>query len=286
MYGIFGRKLNVLTSVAASPSEEIDIVNKYPVKSIVNVNEKLNIFLIHSNVDFNLIKDSNTELNINLLTQPKQLIKSNVAIASAITAYARIVMMKYKVIPGLKIYYTDTDSIFTNMELPADMVGSGIGLMKDELNGGWIKEAYFFGVKKYAYLDNNNKVATVFSGLVRNSLTWEEVLKLASGETLTKEIPKQFFKSLSKLEISIKHKNVNVKFKSDKILLDNKFQHIDIHSVNTSYLAKLSRNFISKIKVFLGRYKKISNKPQYADVVTIGIICLIGVYRLQIYKVY
>lgn len=262
LYGIFGRKLNVLKCIPASPSEEIDIVNKYPVKSIVNVNEKLNIFLIHSNVDFQLIKDSNTELNINMLVQPRQLIKSNVAIASAITAYARIEMMKFKIIPGLKIYYTDTDSIFTNMELPADMVGSGIGLMKDELNGGWIKEAYFFGVKKYAYLDNNNKVATVFSGLTRNSLTWEEVVKLANGETLTKEIPKQFFKSLSKLEISIKHKWVEIKFKPDKALLGNEFKHIHINMVSNNYLAKMSRIFTAKLKFFLGKYKKSSRKPQ------------------------
>lgn len=108
----------------------------------------------------------------------------------------------------------------------------------------------------------NGKIVTVFSGLSRNSLNWDDIVSLANGYTLHKEIPKQFFKSLSKLEISIKHKYVNVKFKSDKILIGNKFKHINIHSVNNSYLSKLTRNFISKIKVFLGRYKKISNKPQ------------------------
>lgn len=193
-------------------------------------------------MDFNLIKETNAELNINLLVQPRQLVKSNVAIASAITAYARIEMMKFKTIPGLKVYYTDTDSIFTNMELPINMVGTNIGQMKDELNGGWIKEAYFFGVKKYAYIDNNGRVVSVFSGLTRNSLTWKEILQLANGETLYKEIPKQFNKSISKLEISIRPKWVHVKFTADKTLLG-----IDIHSVNTSYLSKLSRNFISKI---------------------------------------
>lgn len=82
--------------------------------------------------------------------------------------------------------------------------------------GDELKKLIFFGIKKYAYIDNNNNVKTVFSGLVRNSLTWEEVTKLASGMTLNKEIPKQFFKSLSKLEISIKHKFVSVKFETDK----------------------------------------------------------------------
>lgn len=133
LYGIFGRSLNVLsTKVPESPEKEIDIVSKYPVKSIINVNEHTNIFLTYSNVDFNLIKETNSELNINLLLQPMQIVKSNVALASAITAYARIEMMKYKTIPGLKVLYTDTDSIFTNMELPSNMVGDDIGQMKDE----------------------------------------------------------------------------------------------------------------------------------------------------------
>lgn len=133
LYGIFGRSLNVLsTKVPESPEKEIDIVSKYPVKSIINVNEHTNIFLTYSNVDFNLIKETNSELNINLLLQPMQIVKSNVALASAITAIARIEMMKYKTIPGLKVLYTDTDSIFTNMELPANMVGDDLGQMKDE----------------------------------------------------------------------------------------------------------------------------------------------------------
>lgn len=265
LYGIFGRKLDSLRTIAVRPSEEINILSKYPVKSIVNINENLNLFLIYDNVDFKLIKDANEELNINLLVQPRQLVKSNVAIASAITAYARIEMMKFKTIPGLKIYYTDTDSIFTNMELPNTMVGTSIGQMKDELNGGWIKQAYFFGVKKYAYIDNNDKIVTVFSGLTRNNLTWDEVLQLANGQTLHKEIPKQFFKSLSKLEISIKHKWVDVKFKKDKHLIDNRYQHIHVNNVSDSYIAKMSRLFISKIKHLLRKNKKVLGNPNLND---------------------
>lgn len=264
---MLGRKIVNLSSIPCKPSEEINILNKYPVKSIVKVNKDLNIFLIYNNVDFNLIKETNAKLDINLLVQPRQLVKSNVAIASAITAYARIEMMKYKTIPGLKIYYTDTDSIFTNMELPSNMVGTEIGQMKDELNGGWIKEAYFFGVKKYAYIDNNDNVVSVFSGLVRNSLTWKEILQLVNGETLYKEIPKQFNKSLSKLEITIKPKWVHVKFTKDKTLIGNKFQHIHVNEISSNPIVRFSRIFIAKVNHFLGRYKKIPNKPQYQCIV-------------------
>ena len=67
-------------------------------------------------------------------------------------------MMKYKSLPNINVYYTDTDSIFTDKALPDHMVGKDIGLMKDELDGGYIREAYFLGIKKYAFIDNKNKL--------------------------------------------------------------------------------------------------------------------------------
>ena len=127
---------NNLNSIAVRPEQEIDIVSRYPVKSIVTVNKDLKVFLIYSNVDIKLTKQTNSELGINLLDQQHQFVKSHVGIASAITAYARIEMMKYKTIPGIKIYYTDTDSIITNKELPTQFVGPELGQVKDELNGG------------------------------------------------------------------------------------------------------------------------------------------------------
>ena len=183
---MFGRKLDTLSCLARSPEEEINVVSRYPVKSVVNLNENITIFIVHSNVDFKLIKQANVELSIEMLQQPRKFVKSNVAIASAITAYARIEMIKYKTLDDVKIYYTDTDSIFTDKELPSNMVGNEIGQMKDELDGGWIKEAYFLGVKKYAYIDNNDVLKTVFSGLPRNSLHWSEIIQLKDGLNIKK----------------------------------------------------------------------------------------------------
>jgi hypothetical protein len=72
---------------------------------------------------------------------------------------------------GIKLYYTDTDSIFTDKELPEYLIGKALGQLKDELNGGVIKKAYFLGIKKYGYIDNNDKTHSTFSGIERNSLT-------------------------------------------------------------------------------------------------------------------
>ena len=58
---------------------------------------------------------------------------SNVAIASFVTAYARIHMSQFFNQKGLSVYYTDTDSIFTDKPLPDHLIDSKkIGFMKLE----------------------------------------------------------------------------------------------------------------------------------------------------------
>lgn len=103
-------------------------------------------------------------------------IKSNVAIAAAVTAYARIHMIPFKIDPNT--LYTDTDSIFTLTKLLDHLIGDGLGQMKDELNGGIIEEGLFLGPKKYGYYidrDGHQHNFSVFSGVPRNSLSYEEV---------------------------------------------------------------------------------------------------------------
>jgi hypothetical protein len=126
-----------------------------------------------SNLDYNLINKIKDELDIELLTNFRK-VKSNVAIAAAVTSYARIEMMKLKMLLlklGIKLYYTDTDSFFVDKELPDYLIGKELGQLKDELNGGIIKKAYFLGIKKYGYIDDKNNIHSIFSGVTKNSLT-------------------------------------------------------------------------------------------------------------------
>ena len=150
-----------------------------------------------------LNKNTNLELISNFRS-----VKSNVAIAAAVTSYARIEMMKLKTLLtslGIKIYYTDTDSLFTDKEIPSFLIGKDLGLLKDELNGGVIKKAYFLGIKKYGYIDDNDNVHSVFSGIERNSLSWNEIESIANGFTIIKESSIRFYKNFSNLNITIKN---------------------------------------------------------------------------------
>ena len=63
------------------------------------------------NVESDILSELNTVFSTNI-TQFHKVVKSNIAIASAITSYARIHMLKYKLSDS--VYYTDTDSIFTS----------------------------------------------------------------------------------------------------------------------------------------------------------------------------
>ena len=58
-------------------------------------------------------------------------------------------MIPFKIDPGT--VYTDTDSIFTTSKMDPSLIGPELGKMKDELAGKVISEAYFLGVKQYAY---------------------------------------------------------------------------------------------------------------------------------------
>jgi hypothetical protein len=136
---------------------------------------------------------------------------SNVAVASAITAYARIEMMKYKQQLGEHLFYSDTDSLFSDIPLDPSLIGTDIGQMKDEISGGLIKEAYFFNVKQYAYhLGDPSKNKAVFAGVKRHSLTWEETLRLKNGETVVKAENGRIYRNFKNLSLTKKDIKIEV----------------------------------------------------------------------------
>ena len=112
-----------------------------------------------SNLDYDLINEIKMDTNLNLTSSFRK-VKSHVGIAAAVTAYARIHMIPFKLLPGT--VYTDTDSIFTTDILPDNQIGRNMGLMKDELDGKFILEGYFLGIKQYGYKFSDNNQISLF----------------------------------------------------------------------------------------------------------------------------
>jgi len=213
LYGIFGRKQELIETINVYNKDLIKYVGHRLIKSIIEINSEISTLLLITNINPEITSELNTSLNIKLNSKNYNIVKSNVAIAAAVTSYARIHMIQFKL--NDNIYYTDTDSIFTSEELSHDLVGRDLGLMKDELSGSIIKEAYFLGIKQYGYYyhDKENKKITksVFAGVSRDSLTFNEIEDIYSNKTIEKKIQNRFYKSLNNLNITIKSTKISIK---------------------------------------------------------------------------
>jgi len=223
LYGYFGRKQIGLITSNVKNDELLNVLSSRVVKSINPLNDDYSSILTYSNVNHDMLQSLNNEFQS--IGTDTNYVMSNVAIAAAVTSYARIHMIPFKIDPNT--LYTDTDSHFTTKPIDPTLLGLDIGLMKDELKGQVIQEAYFLGPKKYGYYiidkDGIRKEFSVFSGIPRNSLSFEEVKQIYNGASITKTISNRFYKSFKNLNITIKDSTITIKNTNDKKLVNNRY---------------------------------------------------------------
>lgn len=239
LYGYFGRMRDLIITKVIDRDQIESFISTRFIKSIIEVNDKFTILLMTANINYGLLKKVNTKLetlDLELDVEIENIfksVKSHVAISAAITAYARMEMNNYKLLHGINIYYTDTDSIFTDKPLPDHLVGPDLGQMKDELNGKVIIRAIFLGNKKYCYqyYDDNGELITVsvFSGIKRNSLTFEQFERMSKGEILDTVQPDTFSRNFARLTLKIVNRNVKIQRSYSKVLVGNDYlaKHIN-----------------------------------------------------------
>lgn len=222
-YGYFGRHLiSLMTSNIRMDDLEKVLLTRV-VKSTTPINDEYITVLTKTNINHSMLELLNNEFKT--IGTDNQYVMSNVAIAAAVTSYARIHMIPFKIDPNT--LYTDTDSYFTTKPIDPTLLGLDIGLMKDELKGQVIEEAYFLGCKQYGYyiIDSNGqrKEFSVFSGVPRNSLTFKEVKAIFEGEVITKTIPNRFYKTFTSLSITIKDTTISISNTNKKELVNNNY---------------------------------------------------------------
>lgn len=174
-------------------------------------------------------------------------VRNNVAIASAITSYARIVMMPFKLDPSCA--YSDTDSLFTRDELKLLeklMSSTELGMFKDELNGAVIEEATFLGIKQYGYwyLEKGVRIEkSVFAGAPRNSIPYNWFKDMLNGKTFNINGKPKFHKSLLDFSIKIKTSPQTIKQNTHKILIENNYTppHITMPNSNLNFKTILQK---------------------------------------------
>jgi hypothetical protein len=262
MYGIFGRKQELLETITIKNINIKNMLTKYIIKNIITINDEYSVLLVIINKNNDIIAKLNslfeTEFSSNS-EYNKGPIPSNVSIAAAVTSYARIHMIKYKL--KYDIFYTDTDSIFTSDKLPDFELGSDLGLMKDELKGKVISEAYFLGIKQYGYYyydENKKKEKSVFAGITRDSISFKEIESIFRGQVLEQTNEKRFYKSFNNLNIVIKSSKIRIKNNPSKILINNNYLPLNIYDLNheldnRTMFEKLKNKIIKFFKKILKR---------------------------------
>ena len=140
----------------------------------------------------------------------------NIAVASAITSGARIIMSAVKNHPDFDLYYTDTDSIVINQPLPEEMVGSALGQFKLEYE---IREAVFLAPKVYAFVATDGTVVKKVKGVAKehvDGLNIIDFMKLLTFESSRVFEQKKWFKDVYKGNISVAEVAYELKSTSNK----------------------------------------------------------------------
>ena len=261
LYGIMGRKQELIKTVNIRKEELYKYVITSIILSIVEITNDIYVLLIQENLNNNILNELNIKLNSEFKSY-QNTVNSNVAIASAVTSNARIHMIPFKL--NNDCYYSDTDSVILGNKLDPKFIGEELGLMKDELKGEVIKEAYFLGLKQYGYSYFNREKGkivekSVFAGVAKDSLTLMQIKELHQGGQIKKTIPTKFFKSFKNLSIKIKDLKITVTANRDKKLFGGVYYPLIVEQNEMKY--DLLSIFIGKIKCQLLKIKKIFSNP-------------------------
>lgn len=129
----------------------------------------------------------------------------NIAIGLSVTAYARVIMSIFKNNPELtgKVYYTDTDSIFCEKELPSNYIGKELGKIKLE---HIFTRFISLGPKVYGGINTNGIEFTKVKGLKNkiSLLQLSNLLKLNLDNINKPFTQEKWYKSLIECTIEIK----------------------------------------------------------------------------------
>lgn len=151
---------------------------------------------------------------------------TSIVISAAVTGYARIHMSKYRLDifnNGGNIYYSDTDSLVTNVKLDDSLVGKGLGLMKLEY---MVKKGIFISGKTYCLITDEDKLITKAKGLKSSSLVYNDYVSLLNNIDV-KGIKTVSNTDWEKGEVSIEDKSIvlnhNSYTKRQKIYKDGRW---------------------------------------------------------------
>ena len=172
----------------------------------------------------------------------------SVGIAAAITAYARIHMSQFKNNPDINLYYTDTDSIYTDSVLNDYFINEKLlGKLKLE---HVCKKAIFLLPKLYCLWTNENQIIRKVKGLNPDvELNFKDFENLLFKDFKLVKSHKKWHRSLSDSKIDILNELYTLKINDNKRRLifnkNGKLISTKSYKINkTKQSEKLINNFL------------------------------------------
>lgn len=212
LYGKFGMSPYKNKHVILDKNEIYSFIDKSKIKSVIELDNDKVFMEYEDNQNFNL--DNNyIEPNI------------NIAIAAAITAYARIHMSQFKNNKNIELYYSDTDSIDVTTPLNSNIINEELGSMKLE---NIFKRAVYLAPKVYGGINiNNESVIKIKGSKVKLSYDQLEVL-LNKDNKLTLDQEK-WYKNISDSSINIRNDIYTLMVTTNKreLIYDEKNRLVD-----------------------------------------------------------
>jgi len=189
LYGRFGMDDNFSDINIIHKDYYGDFENKF-IDSIVTKIKIDDYFLVEIKQSENINEENDGNHNI------------NVSIAAAITAYSRIHMSQFKNNPKINLYYTDTDSIYTDSELDPSLISNNeLGKMKLE---NTYKKAIFLSPKVYCLLTEDDTLIYKVKGLKHEiELTMKDFEQLLYKDSFIEKYQTKWTRNLSEGYINI-----------------------------------------------------------------------------------
>ena len=210
LYGRFGMNDNFIISQIMN-KEDYDKFEKLDKdNSIIDVIEIDDNLLVQS-------KNPNTELDT-LLDNGSEVHNINIAIAAAITGYARIHMSQFKNNNKYNLYYSDTDSAYIDTPLDESFIGTNLGLMKLECI---CNNAVFLAPKVYSLLTDSGVIMKIkgLSSEALSEITFDNLKDLINKDSKIEAKQEKWYKNISSGNISIKEQIYTLKVTGNKRVL-------------------------------------------------------------------
>jgi hypothetical protein len=213
LYGKFGMKVEM------NRIDMFDIDNK---KDKKNLSDLIDLYtesikdIIQIDNTFVIIRDSLPSLRYDEGEDLYHGIDVNIAIASAVTAYARIYMSQFKNNNNFNLYYSDTDSIVIDKELPKDHISKELGFLKLEHK---IKRGVFLAPKVYALETEDGKSIVKVKGLsdeIQDQIDIDVIKRLLFKDSSMEFSQEKWFKKIIEGTISIREVIYTLKVTSNK----------------------------------------------------------------------